>query len=150
MKLQGALSDFICAVALWTTRWFNKPKFHVVLHILLHIRRYGPAILTATESFESYNLVIRLRSCHSPRHAPSVDIAEDFSHLHAVRHLVSGGFVRATSSRYRTAGKGVLSLTDDTRFRTFMGMSALYKKSRYGKFILTSCSWYLHISHYSS
>lgn len=129
------MADFICAVALWNTRWFNKPKFHVILHILLHIQRYGPAILAATESFESYNLVIRLRSVHSPRHAPSVDIADDFSHLHAVRHLVSGGRVDSSEGP-RSAGAGVLSLTDDSHFRQFMGMSALYETSKAGNYTL--------------
>ncbi|KAL6307553.1 hypothetical protein BKA93DRAFT_727298, partial [Sparassis latifolia] len=45
------------------------------------------------EGFESYNFIIRLRSVHSNRHAPSHDIAKVFSFLHAVRHLTSGGFV---------------------------------------------------------
>lgn len=132
--MEARLNDFICAVALWNTRWFNKPKFHVVLHILLHIKRYGPAILSATESFESFNLVIRLRSVHSPRHAPSVDIADDFSHLHAVRHLVSGGQVNSLEGP-RFAGDGVLGLTNDLHFRQFMGMSALYEKSKQGQTI---------------
>jgi hypothetical protein len=63
----------------------------MILHLPDHVRRFGPAILFATEGFESYNAVIRLRSVHSSRSAPSKDIAESFSHLHAVRHLVCGG-----------------------------------------------------------
>ncbi|KAL1713293.1 hypothetical protein EV715DRAFT_182616, partial [Schizophyllum commune] len=82
---------FLACTALWSKSWFNKPKFHLLLHLPRHIRRFGPAILFATESFESYNAVIRLRSVHSNRHAPSHDIAMQFSHLHAVRHLLSGG-----------------------------------------------------------
>jgi hypothetical protein len=63
----------------------------MILHLPDHVRRFGPAVLFATEGFESYNAVIRLRSVHSSRSAPSKDIAESFSHLHAVRHLVCGG-----------------------------------------------------------
>ncbi|KAI0696470.1 hypothetical protein C8T65DRAFT_535376, partial [Cerioporus squamosus] len=74
-------------------QWFNKPKFHLFVHLLNHIRRFGPAILYSTETFESYNLVIRLRSVNSNKHAPSLDIAQSFSHMHAVRHLVSGGYI---------------------------------------------------------
>ena len=40
-------------VAQWTPRWFNKPKYHILLHLVDHIRQYGPAILFATENFES-------------------------------------------------------------------------------------------------
>ncbi|KAJ7884797.1 hypothetical protein B0H14DRAFT_2564195 [Mycena olivaceomarginata] len=92
-RLKNAVLDFLTATALWNTQWFNKPKFHLFVHLIEHIRRFGPLILYATESFESINLVIRLRSIHSTKHAPSVDIATAFSHLHAIRHLVSGGYV---------------------------------------------------------
>ncbi|KAJ3989861.1 hypothetical protein F5890DRAFT_1561385 [Lentinula detonsa] len=75
----------------WTPRWFNKPKFHVLLHLPEHIRRFGPAILFATETFESYNAVIRGFSIHSNRQAPSRDIALEFSGLNRIRHMLSGG-----------------------------------------------------------
>ncbi|KAH9946550.1 hypothetical protein B0H21DRAFT_822615 [Amylocystis lapponica] len=79
VALEHAITNFMAATTLWTTQWFNKPKFHLFLHLLGHIRRFGPAALYSTEGFESYNLVIRLRSIHSNRHAPSDDIAENFS-----------------------------------------------------------------------
>ncbi|KAJ7916453.1 hypothetical protein B0H13DRAFT_2449123 [Mycena leptocephala] len=94
--LEAAVFDFLTATALWNTQWFNKPKFHLFVHLTDHIRRFGPLILYATESFESFNLVIRLRSIHSSKHAPSLDIATAFSHLHAVRHLVSGAMFSKT------------------------------------------------------
>ncbi|KAJ7824102.1 hypothetical protein B0H14DRAFT_2269694, partial [Mycena olivaceomarginata] len=90
---------FLTATALWNTQWFNKPKFHLFVHIPEHIRRFGPLILYATESSESFNLVIRLRSIHSTKHAPSLDIGLVFSHLHAVRHLVSSGYVHSDMNR---------------------------------------------------
>ncbi|KAH9910206.1 hypothetical protein B0H21DRAFT_714536 [Amylocystis lapponica] len=43
--LQDAITDFLAATALWTTQWFNKPKFHLFLHLLEHIKRFGPAAL---------------------------------------------------------------------------------------------------------
>jgi hypothetical protein len=75
----------------WTPRWSNKPKFHYLLHLPAHIRRFGPALLFATESFESFNAVIRAKSVHSNRLAPSRDIATAFAHNNRVRHLLSGG-----------------------------------------------------------
>lgn len=35
--LQTRVYDFLAATALWTTRWFNKPKFHLFLHLAEHI-----------------------------------------------------------------------------------------------------------------
>ena len=81
-------------VAQWTPRWFNKPKYHILLHLVEHIRQYGPAILFATENFESHNAIIRGKSVHSNRHAPSLDIARQFAQYNRIRHLLSGGPLR--------------------------------------------------------
>lgn len=56
-----------------------------------HIKRFGPAILFATEAFESFNVIIHAKSVHSNRHAPSQDIAQAFAQGNHVRHLLSGG-----------------------------------------------------------
>lgn len=48
-------------------------------------------MLFATEAFESFNAVIRAKSVHSNRLAPSRDIAIMFAHNNRVRHLLSGG-----------------------------------------------------------
>jgi hypothetical protein len=64
-RLENAIDDFLAATALWNTRWFNKPKFHIILHIIQHIPLFGPAMLYATETFETFNFVIRARSIHS-------------------------------------------------------------------------------------
>lgn len=136
--LNNAVTDFLAATALWTTQWFNKPKFHLFLHLLFYIRRFGPAILYATEGFESYNFLIRLRSVHSNRHAPSADIAEAFSFLHAVRHLVSGGHVLAVTTAgsermWRQAGDGVRRMVEDKVFRHLMGMDGILDVDAVGK-----------------
>ena len=129
-RLESRVYDFLAATALWTTRWFNKPKFHLFLHLAEHIRRFGPATLCSTEGFESYNFIIRLRSVHSNRHAPSKDIANSFSFLHAVRHLVSGGWYHRNSvgerlDMPRQAGDGVLSLLQDDVLVNLLGMNGL-------------------------
>lgn len=137
-RLESAIDDFLAATALWNTQWFNKTKFHLFVHLLLHIECFGPAILFATETFESYNLVIRLRSINSNKHAPSLDIARSFSHLHAVRHLVSGGYVlhdtNGEPTTPRQAGPGVHSLLNDREFIEMMSMSRLFPQSRAGQF----------------
>ncbi|KAI0739792.1 hypothetical protein C8Q80DRAFT_1357527 [Daedaleopsis nitida] len=125
-QLSEAITDFLAATALWTTQWFNKPKFHLFVHLLQHILRFGPASIYATEVFESYNYVIRLRSINSNKRAPSLDIAHSCSHLHVVRHLISGGYVTCDTSGKmispRQAGDGVLALLDDKEVLDFMCM----------------------------
>ncbi|KAJ3833982.1 hypothetical protein F5878DRAFT_545605, partial [Lentinula raphanica] len=90
-NLEHAVDTFLLSVARWTTRWFNKPKFHILIHLALHIRRFGPAMLFATEAFESFNAIIRAKSVHSNRQAPSRDIALAFAQGNRIRHLLSQG-----------------------------------------------------------
>ncbi|KAG8683611.1 hypothetical protein FRC08_014179, partial [Ceratobasidium sp. 394] len=123
-------------------RWFNKPKFHVLLHLPGHVIRLGPPILFATETFESYNYVIRLRSIHSNQQAPSADIGASFSLLHAMQHLVSGGYFQLaddksssgsiSSAPWIQAGPKVRALIHDKTFVKFMGLSELSKTSAAG------------------
>ncbi|KAJ7480506.1 hypothetical protein B0H11DRAFT_2157896 [Mycena galericulata] len=92
----------------------------VIEHMPTYLRKLDDA---------SFNLVIRLRSVHSTKHAPSVDIARAFSHLHAIRHLVSGGFVlvdeEGNNILPRQAGPEVLALLQDPQFLRFMSMDGL-------------------------
>ena len=90
--MESAIDYFLTCTAQWTPRWFNKPKFHIIRHLPEHVRRFGPAILFTTEGFESFNAIIRSRSVHSNRQAPSRDIARGFAHVNRIRHLLSGGF----------------------------------------------------------
>ena len=69
-----------------------------MLHLPEHIRRLGPAALFATEAFESFNAIIRAKSVHSNRQAPSRDIARAFAQGNRIRHLLSGGFFIHKSS----------------------------------------------------
>ncbi len=137
-QLEHAITDFLAATALLSIQWFNKPKFHLFLHIPFYIRWFGPAILYATEGFESYNFLFRLWSVHSNRHAPSADIAEVFSFLHAIHHLASGGyvFVDAAEGRQITAhqaGQGVRRMVEDKIFRHLMGMDAVVRLDEVGE-----------------
>lgn len=143
-QLEHAITDFLAATALWSTQWFNKPKSHLFLHLPFYIRRFGPAILYATEGFKSYNFLIRLRSVHSNRHAPSADIAEAFSFLHAVRHLASSGYVFADAAEgrqttARQAGQGVRRMVEDKIFRHLMGMDGVVDLDKIGEHQSQTC-----------
>ncbi|THU93269.1 hypothetical protein K435DRAFT_829530 [Dendrothele bispora CBS 962.96] len=89
--LDHEIEHFLLCASRWTCRWFNKPKFHIFVHLPFHIRRFGPAILFATEAFESFNAVIRAKSVHSNRQAPSRDIAHAFAQGNRIRHTLSNG-----------------------------------------------------------
>lgn len=91
-QLDAAIKHFLDCTCRITLQWFNKPKFHVILHLPDHIKRFGPAMLFATEGFESFNAIIRSASVHSNRHAPSLDIAAQMARGNRVRHLLSQGF----------------------------------------------------------
>jgi hypothetical protein len=115
----------------WNINWFNKPKFHLLLHIPFHVRLFGPAILFATEGFESFNAVIRAQSTHSNRQAPSRDIAASFSYMHATRHLVSGGWYTPDNGEtWQQTGTSVLEVAQDTTFQKLMGLEAVKEHSQ--------------------
>ncbi|THV04279.1 hypothetical protein K435DRAFT_817010 [Dendrothele bispora CBS 962.96] len=78
--LKAEIEHFLLCTARWTVRWFNKPKFHILVHLPDHIRQFGPAMLFATETFESYNAIIR-----------SKNIAISFAKQNCIRHMLSGG-----------------------------------------------------------
>ncbi|KAH7917685.1 hypothetical protein BV22DRAFT_1025951, partial [Leucogyrophana mollusca] len=92
--------------------------FHLLLHIIDHIRRFGPAIIFATEGFESYNAVIRGWCINSNRQAPSRDAAKSAASLARLRHLVTGGYYKAevedsdgsVATRWITAGSMAIEI----------------------------------------
>ena len=102
-----SIDYFLECTATWTPRWFNKPKFHLIRHLPDHVRRFGPAILYATEAFESFNAVIRAHSVHSNRLAPSRDIAVGLAAADRIRHMLSGGlFLKRARDLDRPRNKG--------------------------------------------
>ncbi|KAI0737866.1 hypothetical protein BC629DRAFT_1687266 [Irpex lacteus] len=117
-KIRRHVTYLLVATARWTVRWFNKPKFHLLIHLHEHVLRFGPAILFSTESLESYNAVIRAWSVNSNRQAPSRDCANRAASLARVRHLLSGGYYtekgsvtdRSMQTSWQTAGSAVIKL----------------------------------------
>ncbi|KAL1722272.1 hypothetical protein EV715DRAFT_193061, partial [Schizophyllum commune] len=117
-RLQSAIDHFLNCTAKWTPRWFNKPKYHLLLHLVEHVRLFGPSVLFATEVFESYNAVIRAWSIFSNRLSPSRDIALAAAGACQVRHLLCGGYYQTkeilndntVTTRWVQAGKNVLDI----------------------------------------
>ncbi|OBZ73705.1 hypothetical protein A0H81_06579, partial [Grifola frondosa] len=77
--IEKEIQHFLLCAARWTSCWFNKPKFHIFVHLPEHIWQFVPSILFATEAFESFNVVIRAKNVHFNRQAPSRNIARAFA-----------------------------------------------------------------------
>lgn len=91
--LEHEIANLLDAMAIVDpTRIIQKPKFHILTHIVEDIRRFGPAILFSTEVFECYNSVFRMCSVLSNHQAPSRDIALKFAEMGCFKHIVSGGY----------------------------------------------------------
>ena len=170
-QLEEAIQRFLAATVKWSPRWFNKPKFHLLVHLPSHIRRFGPATLFATETFESFNAVIRAKSMHSNHQAPSRDIAIAFAHSNRIRHLLSGGIWRVhadgrltaqkppigmvqvdaeEAGQWRAVGRGPLQLVGhDKIIADYLGLKADHEGPRKGAilsmFLMTDDKYILFI-----
>ena len=158
-QLEDAIQRFLAATVEWSPRWCNKPKFHLLVHLPSHIRHFGPATLFATETFESYNAVIRAKSVHSNRQAPSCDIAIAFAHSNRIRHLLSGGLWHVNADgrlaarkpsmgvaqvdveeagQWRGVGRGPLQLVQRDRILAdYLGLKADHEDLRKGTVFAT-------------
>ncbi|EHS63165.1 uncharacterized protein PGTG_20749 [Puccinia graminis f. sp. tritici CRL 75-36-700-3] len=90
-NLEEKIDNFMYLITRMSAQWVNKPKFHMLLHLPLSIRRFGPASLFATEKFESFNGILRNASVHSNRHCPGRDLAISFANYECMRAIQSGG-----------------------------------------------------------
>lgn len=102
----------------------EKYKLHVLTHLKRDIARFGPAILYATETFESWNSVFRSCSILSNHHSPSRDIAETLANMERVKHFVSGGRWLDEDGEYVCAGEGVRDcFENDHNIRRRLGLN---------------------------
>ncbi|KAK0558199.1 hypothetical protein OC844_005337, partial [Tilletia horrida] len=90
--LRSALLTFYgTAAAVMPQQMIAKPKYHIMLHAIEHIDKYGPAKSFSSERYESFNAVIRRASIFSNRSAASKDILQHLLDQELVRHLTMGG-----------------------------------------------------------
>ncbi|KAA1097528.1 hypothetical protein PGT21_010248 [Puccinia graminis f. sp. tritici] len=114
IELTQHIDIFLFHIIRSTAQWVNKPKFHMLVHLVECIRRFGPASLFATEKFESYNGVLRKASVHSNKLAPGRDLATSFNDFGSLRFVVSGGIVLDNQTGgTRPIGTSVTSVFDD-------------------------------------
>lgn len=136
--MRRATTRFLLATARLNLSWFNRAKYHIIVHLPETLILFGPGALSATEGFESYNSIIRSQSVHSNRQAPSRDIALGFAQAYRVRHLMSGGyFWPEGAATIRTmipvqAAQGPLGLVDTSPLLA-MGLGLVMKREDQGE-----------------
>lgn len=84
-----------------------KLKLHLLVHLKEDIRRFGPLIGVATESFECFNAIFRFCSIYSNHLAPSRDIAIQLAGQDMLKHRLTGGWWLAGDGEWRTSGDAV-------------------------------------------
>ncbi|POV99212.1 hypothetical protein PSTT_13933 [Puccinia striiformis] len=92
VQLTYHIRQFLYLLVKATAQWVNKPKLHMLLHLMESVDRYGPACLSATEKFEGYNSVVRDASVHSNQQSPGKDISVTFGDYRILRHILSGSY----------------------------------------------------------
>ena len=84
-----------------------KPKLHLLTHLPEDIRRYGPLVGEATETFECFNAVFRFCSILSNHQAPSRDIAIQLADQEGFKQRITGGWWSDSSGVWKRSGPGV-------------------------------------------
>ncbi|KAI9103972.1 hypothetical protein DFS34DRAFT_682949 [Phlyctochytrium arcticum] len=79
VDLQRAITALFAAVCDIDHKIFSRRKYHALVHLTEDVRRFGPAVLFATEKFESFNPIVRVQLAHTNRHAPSKDVSSRFA-----------------------------------------------------------------------
>ncbi|KAJ7772761.1 hypothetical protein B0H14DRAFT_3589979 [Mycena olivaceomarginata] len=97
-------------------RIVTKYKLHVLPHLPEDVRRFGPAILFATEGFECWNAIFRLCSVLSNHQSPSHDIGVTLADMERFKHQVSGGWWKPDGSQdYVRAGREITAFLEKNK-----------------------------------
>lgn len=103
-----------------------KMKLQILPNLIDDIRRFGPAICYSTEIFECYNAIFRLCSVLSNHQAPSRDITNKFTSMDSLKHMLSGGYWKATEGWVRTGLKVRNLLHEDPFIQRHLGWVPSY------------------------
>jgi len=90
----------------------TKPKLHLLTHLPDDIKRFGPLIGEATETFECFNAVFRSCSVYSNHQSPSRDIAIQLADQEGFKQRVTGGWWPDDSGGWKRSGPGVRGSLD--------------------------------------
>jgi len=92
-----------------SSKIITKPKLHLLTHLADDIRRFGPLVGEATETFECYNAIFRFCSVLSNHQAPSRDVAIQLADQEGFKQRITGGWWHDDSGDWKRSGHGVRS-----------------------------------------
>ncbi|RXW15157.1 hypothetical protein EST38_g10696 [Candolleomyces aberdarensis] len=103
--VETAIANVLDSAALIDpSKLITKIKYHLLTHAVDDIKRVGPLIGVATESYESFNTIFRYCSILSNHLAPSRDIAYQLAKQETFKHLMSGGWWKEADGSWKQAG----------------------------------------------
>jgi hypothetical protein len=85
----------------------SKIKLHLLVHLKADIRRFGPLVGVATETFECFNAIFRYCSIFSNHLAPSRDIAFQLASQEALKHRLTGGWWPTVNGEWERPGPSI-------------------------------------------
>ena len=94
----------------------TKQKLHLLTHLPDDIKRFGPLVGEATETFECFNAVFRSCSVLSNHQAPSRDIAIQLADQEGFKQRVTGGWWPDNLGGWNRSGSGVCGALE--RYKT--------------------------------
>ncbi|TFK17650.1 hypothetical protein FA15DRAFT_604646, partial [Coprinopsis marcescibilis] len=110
-----------------------KMKYHLLVHAVEDIRRFGPIVGVATEGYESFNLIFRYCSILSNHISPSRDIAHQLARQEAFRHTISSGWYKTEDGNWKQPGQAL---------RAFVAKASCCTKCIiYGQLVRSSDLW---------
>jgi hypothetical protein len=123
------------AAQLDATKIISKIKYHLLVHAVDDIRRFGPIVGVATEGYESFNVIFRLCSILSNHLAPSRDIAYQLAEQETLKHLLFGGqWYKADKQSWEKPGSHLTQYVAQSKFlRGLFGLEDDPRPSRAGK-----------------
>lgn len=108
-------------------------KYHILVHLIDHIKRFGPAAGFNEERYEAFHLVVRSASLLSNRRAPSRDIGLRLEYQECMKHIISGGRWIDKQWRVQEASQNVVHFMKTSRvFRQLYGLEKVTPESNPG------------------
>ncbi|KAF2861399.1 hypothetical protein K470DRAFT_263796 [Piedraia hortae CBS 480.64] len=123
-KVQQTYEEMICD---WADMWGldcirSKVKLHLLCHVVMWVRRFGPNIGAQCETHECTNKHLRGNVEHTNRQAYSLDVAGRYSVFSGALHLAAGGWWRINQTHMTYPGRSLVALFSSSLVQEFWGL----------------------------
>lgn len=119
-------------------------KYHILVHLIDHIKRFGPAAGFNKERYEPFHSVVRSALLLSNRRAPSRDIGLRLEYQECMKHIISGGRWINAQRHVQEASQNVVRFMQTSQvFRQLYGLEKATSEPVPGKIRITILSVHL-------